>query len=64
MTREELDNLSPGDSIIGLSEDDEHQVMAVERRGLQRIAHVRYLGRVVVRIPLRANGPEIRGVRR
>jgi hypothetical protein len=63
MTREELDNLSPGDSIIGLSEDDEHEVLAVTRPTRQCIAHVRYMG-AAIPVRLLANGPEIRGARR
>ena len=62
MTRDDLDALCTGDSIIGPSDGDEHEVMAVYRAGFQRLAHIRYAGRVVS-VWLRAGGPEIRGAR-
>ena len=63
MTRDDIEDLCAGDSIIGIAPDDECQVVAVERRGKQRIAHVRYSATTIMRVPLRANGPEIRGAR-
>jgi len=64
MTRDDLEDLWPGDSIIGIVPDDEVEVMAVHRQKNGRhIVTIRYSATTIMRVPLCANGPEIRGAR-
>jgi hypothetical protein len=65
MTRDDIERLAPGDSVIGIAQDDELPIVAVDvsfvsRGRLSRPIHVRQ-GRATVAALVREGDATIRG---